>query len=322
MAFPTLDRMVGHEGVLAILRQSIVRDSTGHAYLFYGPPGVGKATMAWAFVQAMVCSKRVGTAAVSGCGACSACLKVARNIHCDVVSVGISEGKTLIGVDQIRELASFFSLTPMESSWKAAILDDAADMHESAANALLKTLEEPPAGSLLILVTHRMGRVLPTLRSRCQKIRFSSLTTSDLRRVLAPLISLDDAHVTELLALGRGDVGRIVAFSEGDFPHVHHAFHQAMARLPTVTLGQLSRWAEEWGQPGRFASVVVLLRAWFRVQMHAAVAGHAVIDGTTWLETMTWSEQLFSKSAQVNVNRRLTLEAVLIRLARMHGASY
>ncbi|MEO5363192.1 MAG: DNA polymerase III subunit delta' [Magnetococcus sp. DMHC-8] len=331
---PTLEQIVGHAAVLANLRRAMASHHPGHAHLFFGPPGVGKATVAGAFVQALFCPRR-GAAGDAGCGECPTCRKVAQGNHGDLIRVTMEEGKTRIGVDQVRQLAGFFALTPMEAPWKVAIMDDAASMNEAAANALLKTLEEPPPRSLLILVTRQAGRLLPTIRSRCLKTRFSQLAPADLRRILGAgpggeaIAALDETAWGELVAVGGGNAGRIVAFSQGEWPGLRSQFRQEMAGLPSVTLGRLLSLAERWSPPERFALVTVLLRAWLRERVQAVVLSQpdrsvpgGGVPQEEWLKVASWVEQLLQQTAVINLNRRLVLEAVFIRLARLQGVSF
>ena len=323
--FPTLEQIVGHAEVLAHLRQAMAANHPGHAHLFFGPPGVGKATVAAAFVQALFCRNK-GSLGASGCGQCPACRKVAQGNHGDWVQVHMAEGKTRIGVDQVRQLAGFFALTPMEAPWKVVTVDDVASMNEAAANALLKTLEEPPPRSLLILLTRQPGKLLPTIRSRCLKTRFSRLAQSEVRQILATLTSLDAATLAEVVAAGEGNVGRSLAFSQGELPALRQKFRQEMDALPAATLGQLSTLAEQWGPPEQFALVVVLLRRWLQERLQAAVAHSGQLDhpqtAEAWLKVVYWADKLLRQTAVVNLNHRLVLEAIFIRLARLQGASY
>ena len=332
---PTLDQIVGHVDLLDNFRNVIAHRQPGHAHLFFGPPGVGKSTVASAFVQALFCQavpssseekRREGVPSrPTGCGRCPACQKVAQNNHGDFVRVEVAEGKTRIGIDQIRDLAGFFSLTPMESDWKVATIDDAATMNEASANALLKTLEEPPAHSILILITCRFGRLLPTIRSRCMKTRFSPLSKSELRRVFTHIISLDEDTVTEVLEIGGGDIGRMLAFTQGELPELRKEFRKEMTSLSSMTLAQLSLLAERWSSPQTFPLIVLLLRAWFQESLHASVLLGSQRPGDNasqegWLKTIFWGEQLLQQAAVINLNRRLVLEAVFIRMARLQGA--
>ncbi|MBF0460227.1 MAG: DNA polymerase III subunit delta' [Magnetococcales bacterium] len=326
-SFPTLEQIIGHTAVLANLQRAMADHHPGHAHLFFGPPGVGKATVAAAFVQALFCPAK-GTAGGSGCGQCPSCRKVAQGNHGDLVRVVMAEGKTRIGVDQVRQLAGFFALTPMEAPWKVAIVDDAATMNEAAANALLKTLEEPPARSLLILVTRQPGKLLPTIRSRCLKTRFSLLAPGEVQRILSGLTQLDDETLREVVAAGGGNVGQALAFSQGELPALRQKFCQEMVDLPTVTLGCLFTMAEQWSPPEKFALVSSLLRKWLQERIRAVVChpdtqekGNAITQ-EDWLKAIVFIEQLLRQAVVVNLNRRLVLEAAFIRLARLQGAAY
>src|SRR5690606_25524918 len=122
-----------------------------------------------------------------------------------------------ISVDQVRQLADLFSVTPALSPWRAVIVDSVDDLEPSAANALLKMLEEPPANCLFLLVSHVPGRLLPTIRSRCRRLDFSPLAddamTSALERQLP---ELGDAERAALVPLARGSVSRALAYAALD----------------------------------------------------------------------------------------------------------
>ncbi|MBF0160682.1 MAG: DNA polymerase III subunit delta' [Magnetococcales bacterium] len=323
--FPTLEHIIGHTGVLAHLRQVVASNRPGHAHLFFGPPGVGKATVAAAFIQALFCRNKSG-GGESGCGQCPVCRKVAQGNHGDWIPVGMGEGKTRIGVDQVRQLAGFFALTPLEAPWKVATVDDAALMNEAAANALLKTLEEPPPRSLLILVTRQPGKLLPTIRSRCLKTRFARLTPGEVRQILTNLTPLSAATLADAVAAGGGDVGRSLAFSQGELPALRQQFFQEMAALPTSSLGQLSLLAGQWSAPERFALVAVLLKAWLQERLHGTVTHANSLDdrqrAEAWLKVVLWVDGVLRQTVAINLNHRLVLEAVFIRLARLQGADY
>lgn len=324
--FPTLAQIVGHQAVLAGLQDHLARGRMGHAYLFHGPGGVGKATLAAALCQALFCRQGRVEGRISGCGHCPPCQRMAAGSHPDLVRVEMAADKTRIGIDQIRELAGFLALTPMEGRWKAAIVDDGAWMSEEASNALLKTLEEPPPGSLLILVSHRAGALSATIRSRCVKIRFSLLSRDEQLRLLAALTGAADDVATQAVDLAAGDMGRAVALCDPEPVALRQRFFEELEALGTGSLGDLCEKAEYWGHKDRFPAAAMLLRVWFRDAFRVSVSQQhgdgGRRPGQGWLESAVWVEQLLRRAALNNLNRRLVLEGIFIRLVRTRGASH
>ncbi len=172
---------------MRLLRSAWAGGRLAQAYCFTGPAGVGKRTTAVALAQAVKCLSPVTAAAraetLDACGACRACTRIAAGQHPDVTLIGPEE-KTVITIDQIRSLAARAGLRAYEGTVKVWIVDPAHEMQEPAANAFLKTLEEPAAGSLFILVTTAVSALLPTIRSRCQEVRFTALGEEHLRTIL------------------------------------------------------------------------------------------------------------------------------------------
>ena len=161
--------VIGHRATIATLEQEVAAPS--HAYLFAGPPSVGKATVALAFAAALVSTSDESRQ------------RVMRHSHPDVVVIG-PEGRSSLGVDQARQAIGAASLRPAESDRKVFIFDDASLMTEAAANALLKTLEEPPGGVVFISVVSSEDDLPPTVASRCRLVRFGRVPESELVTVL------------------------------------------------------------------------------------------------------------------------------------------
>jgi DNA polymerase-3 subunit delta' len=172
--------ITGHERIVEVFRRSVRSGKVSHSYLFEGIPGCGRRKTALALIQAIFCREVDDDA----CGVCSSCRKIAGNNHGDIHFVEPLPDKRDISIDQLREIQRELSLRPYEAPRKACILEPAERMSVNAANSLLKTLEEPPGNAIIILLTENADMLLPTIRSRCQLIRFSPLSPENIRLLL------------------------------------------------------------------------------------------------------------------------------------------
>ncbi len=170
--------VVGHARPVKILMRALGSGRVAHAYMFVGPDGVGKATLAFNFAKALQCQ----AGGADACDSCAACEKVSRGNHPDVIFVE-PEGAQ-IRIEQIRELQQRIVYRPLEGSRRCVILDRAHDITLQAANALLKVLEEPPGGNVMILISRSTSVLPPTIVSRCQVIQFSPLSPAEVARCL------------------------------------------------------------------------------------------------------------------------------------------
>jgi DNA polymerase III subunit delta' len=166
-----LSEIVGHEKQLETLRQSLLNGRLHHAYLFIGPNGIGKRTLALALAQAIHCAELES----DFCGACGACRAIQTGNHADVRVVEPLSNKKDISIQQVRDLEKALSLRSFSGRQKLAIIDPATLMNWPAQNALLKTLEEPPPACVLILIASNAGGLLPTVRSRTFALSFAPL---------------------------------------------------------------------------------------------------------------------------------------------------
>ena len=216
--------IIGHDRQIDILKRALANNALAHAYLFSGEDGIGKRLTAFALAAALNCE---APGPGGGCGGCSACRRTAGGIHPDVrVMMPESRDEQLLAtlssrdaekasddikIDQVRRAQDSISLRPSEGRKKVLIVDGAEAMNEAAQNAFLKTLEEPPGDSLIILITSMPQSLLPTIRSRCQALAFQPLP----RRVLAEVVrerrGLPEGDAWFVAALSRGSLGRALA---------------------------------------------------------------------------------------------------------------
>jgi DNA polymerase-3 subunit delta' len=182
----------GHRQAVATLSGAIAGNRVRHAYLFGGPEGVGKGLLASTFAKALACLEPPAPGAF--CDACRSCRKVDRGVHPDVqrydlesqAAAGSKTGgkNTTLTIDTIRALSAGASLRPVESDWRVIIVDDAELMQETAQEALLKTLEDPPPYAVVVLLASDAELLLPTVRSRCQAIELSLLPRATIEESL------------------------------------------------------------------------------------------------------------------------------------------
>jgi DNA polymerase-3 subunit delta' len=195
----TFAPIIGHDRQKEILRRALAAGRIPHAYLFEGPEGVGKRLVALALARAIFCRD-------GGCGDCPACRKVDHHNHPDLHLV--EPDGSFIRIEQVRDLQREFAFRPLEASRKICLIDGADRLNPAAANALLKTLEEPAGNALLILLAAQGENVLPTIRSRCQRLPFCRLPRERLREVLQDRLGLEEAASHVLAALSEGSFCR------------------------------------------------------------------------------------------------------------------
>jgi DNA polymerase-3 subunit delta' len=207
----SFEAILGQAHAVRVLRGALASGKVPHAYLFEGPPGVGKRLAARALALALNC--REGGA--DACGACLDCRKIASDNHPDVRWLGLPEGKRRIPIEAVREHERWLALGPHEGRAKLLVIEPAEQLSEAAANALLKTLEEPRPGSFVVLVTAAASALLPTVRSRCQRVRFAALPAETVERLLvAGGRAPEEARA--LAALSGGSLDRAAACAGED----------------------------------------------------------------------------------------------------------
>ena len=216
--------IAGHRHLLDLVAGAAFRGTLPPSLIFAGPEGVGKRMAALALAQALNCLAPAGNDA---CGQCASCKRIARGVHADVML--IEPGDTgSIKVDQVREAIERAAYRPFEGRRRVVIIDSADEILVEAQNALLKTLEEPPPASVFVLVTSRPDVLLPTVRSRCQRLRFGRLAPGEVAQVLMQAHEYGDTDAHAAAALSDGSVGRALEGGTESFVDAREAAAQLL----------------------------------------------------------------------------------------------
>jgi DNA polymerase-3 subunit delta' len=223
--------LVGHRRLFELTARAALSGTLPPSLIFSGPEGVGKRLAAVALAQVVNCLAPLNEDA---CGTCTACTRIARSVHPDVLTIESGESGN-IKVDQVREAIERSAYRPFEGRRRVVIIDDAEALVPEAQNALLKTLEEPPAASMFVLVTSRPDVLLPTVRSRCQRLRFGRLSPSDIADVLERVhgYSSGDAHAAA--ALADGSIGGALEGGSEDFVRAREAAAAVLTRIASAS---------------------------------------------------------------------------------------
>lgn len=249
--------ILGHERQKAILKRAQSSGRLAHAYLFEGPEGIGKRLMALALARSLFCATK------NGCGECPACRKVDHQNHPDLHIVE-ADGNT-IKIEQIRALQKDLSFRPFEGERKICVIEAAEKMNTSSGNALLKTLEEPSGHALLILLTSRPDAVLPTIRSRCQRLPFSRLPTATIRRALAEADAGNEAHAHILATLSDGSFHKALGRDRDLYLERRKTILKAVTALSHGSYLPLFELAAELAEEKeRLSEILDILRAFYR----------------------------------------------------------
>jgi DNA polymerase-3 subunit delta' len=229
-----LSDLIGQDLARAALERALAASRVAHAYVFEGPAGVGKRGAAYGLALALNCPAQPGR----GCGVCETCRRIEGGLHPDVPTFGPSGPGGQIVVDDIKAMVALARSRPHEAAARVVVVDDADAMNPNAANGLLKTLEEPLGGNHLVLCTTAPERLLPTIRSRAQRIRFRPLGPAALLQI-ARQRGIPEARAEIAAALADGSAARMLEAAAagqtgaeaGDKDNLASGLEEALAQL-------------------------------------------------------------------------------------------
>lgn len=313
----SLADIVGHKRCVGILRRTLATGRLAHAYLFVGPDGVGKRTVAWEMAKAIQCE----TKGEDACERCRACGKVLAMAHPDVVVVE-PKGRQIM-VDQIRDVQRQMMYRPLEGPRRVVIIDQAHDLNAQAANALLKILEEPPQGNLLILVARSEFSLLPTVVSRCQRLYFAPLGTPDVHRLLREREGWEESRAVQVASRCHGSIGR--ALQLRDLPVEQWTAEAAdlLAQAPKLRVWKLLETARAWsGSRQEALHRIEALRGIVRDQVTGSIrsggAPEAQAPVRRRLEALLGIWEMAGEVLEAldrNLNPQLPMEDLMVRMA-------
>jgi DNA polymerase III subunit delta' len=325
---------LGHDRILSLLRQTVIEARPAHAYLFSGPEGIGKKLVAVRFAAMLNCPQLADDPSAS----CPVCRRISQEKHPDFIIE--KRLRNMIRIDRVRFIQGFFQFAPVEGFFRVAIIDDAHTMNRAAQNALLKTLEEPPAGRVLILVTSKPFLLLPTVRSRCRRIRFSPIRNDVMLEILIEQ-GLNRENVPLISAICRGSVGRALQISASRFLDLRHQVIELLADYQSIGIrGNLELSTEISKDRDVALDAIEIALSWVRDLLvvkkgssRSEIINLDLLDRIVFSAEHLSTEQLFSvydellKSvelieAEINVNRNLVIDVLLLRIRRILAGEF
>ena len=325
----SFDNVLGQETVITILKNALNKDRLSHAYIFTGKQGVGKGRTAFEFAKAANCVNQVDDA----CDECLSCRKANNSNHPDIKEVKV-DGSS-IKIDQIRELQQEIMYKPYESKKKVYIIHQAEDMTLSAANSLLKTLEEPPSYAIIILLTNNLNQLLATTISRCQLVRFKRIPYDLIKENLIKDYDLEPAkgQLIASLADGRYDYACQLIEDEEQLEQRKEVI-EFLVDFPNIDKVQLFEKVQDLlNYKDEINQILEVMITWYRDLLLLDLEQKDKIINADYLDELKQNLAEFKPEEvekiieiledsnelikNYNVNLRLSLEVMLLKLKRV-----
>jgi len=351
------NELIGHKAAERTFVEAFQGDRLHHAWLITGPKGIGKATLAWKFAKFLLTqpepedvgglfgddiSSDIDSAALNYDADSADIKRIEAGGHGGLLPVQRTENEKTgklrndIVIGDIRRVNYFFSQTSAEGGWRIAIIDAADEMNRNAANALLKILEEPPEKSILFLIAHAPGKLLPTIKSRCRALKLKALPEESVQAVLAA--RYPELGTEELLALARlsdGAPGRAIELQEQGGIELYRQMGGLIAAMPRLNIPEVHKLAGQLGpvkSDGRYQLFIQIFQGWLERLIRQNATGMSaadIMDGESaqiasisalagvdrWLDLWEKVGKLVTRADAVNLDRKQVIVSLFTSLA-------
>jgi DNA polymerase-3 subunit delta' len=344
------ESIIGQDRPIRILTTFLQNGTVPHALLFTGIEGVGKQSAAVAFAMACNCTGNIsenitkreynraadehGNAnrrrIMIPCGSCRSCRKIESKNHPDII--WIKPSGVFIRIDQIRTLCRTLAMKPYEAGMRVVLISDAQAMNPAAGNALLKVLEEPPTGTILILLANHTGELLPTIVSRCRQIRFNPISKRQMETVLVRKHGLDPENAMIIASMAGGSFSQALHMDSTNWINRRNWLISELDSLSTKNINRLLAFGEQLAQnKADLPDALEVMKSWLRdlviekfypekiIHRDLAESAHQTAQkmSTTSLLSKIEAIQSTQNTIQAGTNLRLAMETMVLKLSRI-----
>ena len=323
---------IGHQTSIAFLQSAVTHERLAHAYLFHGEDAIGKRLTAIRLVQALSCEQPPEVEGLDSCGACRSCLQIQARTHPDffIIEPDPEQASQQIKIEQVREIEHQIMYRPLIGERKICLIDNADRMTIGAANALLKTLEEPPAHSLFLVISSRLAALPATIRSRCQALRFTTPARTQVEAALILKRELPPAEARFLAIISEGRIGEALNANLKDTRARQQELMDLVRPASLQSIGSILSSAEAIAKADRAQDMLAWLARWIRDLVLLQVRGDRdqllYIDDLATLEAYAQQAntdllldllreiEITEQRATRHLNLHMALEMTLLRL--------
>ena len=323
---------IGHQQSIGLLQSAVTHERLAHAYLFHGEEAIGKRLTAIRLAQALNCERPPEPESLDSCGECRSCQQIDARTHPDffVIEPDPEQATQQIKIEQVREIEHQIMYRPLIGERKICLIDDADRMTIGAANALLKTLEEPPAHSLFLVISSRPSALPATIRSRCQALRFTTPARTQVEAALILKREISPADARFLAIVSEGRLGEALTADVKDTRARQQELVDLVRPQSLQSIGAILSSAEAMAKADRAQDILAWLARWIRDLVLIQVEGdrdqilnlddlstleaYARQANTDALLNLLREIELTEQRATRHLNLHMALEMILLRL--------